>query len=84
MPRYNFGEFLGFSPKGLKPFKIQTKFKTKFFPEFLIQNPFEFEVGPKKKSVYLDPICHLRIFHEFWRLGMTSFRILKFRCWKIV
>jgi hypothetical protein len=34
MPRKNFGEFMKFLPKGLKPFKIQTEFKLVFFPAF--------------------------------------------------
>jgi hypothetical protein len=40
MSRENFGELLGFFPKGLMPLKIQTKFKSCLFPEFVIQNPF--------------------------------------------
>jgi hypothetical protein len=40
MSRENFGELLGFFPKGLMPLKIQTKFKSCMFPEFVIQNPF--------------------------------------------
>jgi hypothetical protein len=40
MPRDNFGELLGFFPKGLVPIKIQTKFKYWLLSEFVIQNPF--------------------------------------------
>jgi hypothetical protein len=40
MPRYNFGELLGFFAKGLLPLKIQTKFKSGLLLEFVIQNPF--------------------------------------------
>jgi hypothetical protein len=40
--RKNFGEFVEFFPKGLKPFKIQTKPKFGLVPEFLLQNPCGF------------------------------------------
>jgi hypothetical protein len=40
MPGYNFGELLGFSPKGLVPLKIQTKLKSFLLPEIVIQNSF--------------------------------------------
>jgi hypothetical protein len=39
-----------FSLKGLKPFKIQTKFKIYFLPEIVIQNPFWFWSWGKKEN----------------------------------
>jgi hypothetical protein len=42
MPRDNFGELLGFFPKGLVLLKIQTNFKYWLLPKFLIQTPFGF------------------------------------------
>jgi hypothetical protein len=42
MLRNNFGEFMEFLPKGLDPFKIQTRFKLDLIPDFLIQNPERF------------------------------------------
>jgi hypothetical protein len=42
MSRNNFGEFMKFLPKGLDPFKIQTRFKLDLIPNFLIQNPERF------------------------------------------
>jgi hypothetical protein len=37
-------------PKGLNPFKIQTKFKIYFLPEIVIQNPFRFWSWGKKEN----------------------------------
>jgi hypothetical protein len=37
MRRDNFGEFMEYLPKCLKPIKIQTEYKMVFFSDFLIQ-----------------------------------------------
>jgi hypothetical protein len=55
MPRCNFGEFLGFFPHGLKPFKISAKFKIYF----------DFDADPKRKVVPFEFICHLVKFGKF-------------------
>jgi hypothetical protein len=48
MPRYNFGEFVEFLPKGLNPFKIQSDFKLDFFSEFYNSKSIEnWKLGQK-------------------------------------
>jgi hypothetical protein len=71
--RYDFGEFLGFFPLCLKPFKIQTKFKFILLHEFLIQICWEFELPPKMKVVPFEFIFYIAKFGNFWSLESTSF-----------
>jgi hypothetical protein len=51
MGTWNFGEFIRFLQKCLKPLKIQGRFSFEFVPEFVTCNPGEFEVGLKRKVV---------------------------------
>jgi hypothetical protein len=51
IPKENFGQLLGFFPKGLMPLKIQNKFKYCLLPEFVIQNTFG--ICAQKESYYL-------------------------------
>jgi hypothetical protein len=43
-------EFMGFLPKGLNPFKIQTRFKMDLILNFIIQNIERFGSWAKKEN----------------------------------
>jgi hypothetical protein len=45
----NFGGLMRFFPKGLTPFKIQTRFKVDLFMDFIIQNLERFWSLAKKE-----------------------------------
>jgi hypothetical protein len=63
-----------FFPKGLDPFKIQTRFKFMFASEIIIQNTEIFGSWTKKKSClilnYL-PSCQIWRFLDFRGLGFV-------------
>jgi hypothetical protein len=46
----NFGELMGFFPKCLNPYKIQTIFKLEFVLEIIIQNPERIGSWAKKET----------------------------------
>jgi hypothetical protein len=50
MSRKIFGEFIGFFPKGLNPFKIQSSFKLEFLLEFIIKNLFGIWTPSQKEN----------------------------------
>jgi hypothetical protein len=62
-----------FVPKGLNPFKIQTRFKVDLFQKFIIQNLERLGVGPKRKSVQFELIYNHAKFGEFWAKGRLRF-----------
>jgi hypothetical protein len=66
MPRYNFGEFMDFLPKGFNPFKIQSVLQLEFLPFFLFKIQGELEVGPKRMFACFEFIHQLAKFGNFW------------------
>jgi hypothetical protein len=50
MSTNTFGEFMELFPKGLNPFKIQTRFKLEFVMEIIVQNPERIGSWAKKKT----------------------------------
>jgi hypothetical protein len=58
MPRKIFGEFMRFFPKGLNPFKIQTKFNLVCFLGFLFIIYLEFEHFTNRKVVPFEIIFY--------------------------
>jgi hypothetical protein len=78
MSTNTFGEFMELFPKGLNPFKIQTRFKLEFVMEIIVQNPERIEVGPKRKLVPLELIYNNSTFENLWTSGSSYFVFWKF------
>jgi hypothetical protein len=86
MPRYNFGEFLGYFPSGLNPFKIQTKFTMDLIPKILIQLLLGISISSQKENCSFRSILPLAKFGNLWTSGRLCFCNLKFECsnqWEI-
>jgi hypothetical protein len=47
MPRYNFGEFMDFLPKGFNPFKIQSVLELEFLLFFYSKSRENWKLGQK-------------------------------------
>jgi hypothetical protein len=75
MSRRIFGEFMGFFPKGLNAFKIQTNFKLEIPLHFLIH---ESELIPTTKNVPFQFIYYCAKFGIFWSSIIISFKLCKF------
>jgi hypothetical protein len=70
MSRKIFGEFMEFFPKGLKSFKIQTKFKLNLFPDFFISNYIgNLKFFPKGKLFLLNLSSTMPSLENFWTPG---------------
>jgi hypothetical protein len=80
-----------FFPKGLNPFKIQTRFKVDLFQKFIIQNLERFGVGPKRLAfqvwriqLQFELICNHAKFGEFWAKGRPGFCIFQFEAFELI
>jgi hypothetical protein len=67
-----------FLPKGLNPFKIQTRFKVDLLQKFIIQNLETFWSWEKRKFIHFELFCNHAKFGEFWATGRPSFCIFQF------